>query len=344
MHPTPTETPPPSPNARKFQDPHLTATGQRRAFVRLRELKTLWVNTGTICNIECRNCYIESSPRNDRLVPLTLGEVQEVLDEVADLGLGTEEIGFTGGEPFMSDDLVAMLGEALERGYRALVLTNAMQPLQRPRVQTALLELAAELGRSAGDGRLTFRVSLDHHTRELHDTERGAGSWEIALRGLEWLVDHGFRVQVAGRTCWEEGEDEARRGYARFFTAEGIPVNAADPVDLVLFPEMDQTVDVPEITVDCWDILGKNPGDMMCASSRMVVKRRGATHPVVTACTLLPYDPEFELGGTLAEAMDAVMLNHPHCAKFCVLGGGTCSAPPAELATAKAPCQASTAA
>jgi hypothetical protein len=64
---------------------------------------------------------------------------------------------------------------------------------------------------------------------------------------------------------------------------------------------------------------------MMCASARMVVKRRGADRPAVVACTLLPYDPAFELGATLAEAARPVALNHPHCAKFCVLGGAACS-------------------
>ncbi len=63
----------------------------------------------------------------------------------------------------------------------------------------------------------------------------------------------------------------------------------------------------------------------MCASSRMVVKRKDAERPAVLACTLLPYDPQFELGVTLEEAAGAVSLNHPHCAKFCVLGGGSCS-------------------
>ena len=52
-------------------------------------------------------------------------------------------------------------------------------------------------------------------------------------------------------------------------------------------------------------------------------------------CTLLPYDPAFEMGETLEEAAradggmfeaGAVKLCHPHCAKFCVLGGGSCSA------------------
>jgi hypothetical protein len=64
---------------------------------------------------------------------------------------------------------------------------------------------------------------------------------------------------------------------------------------------------------------------MMCASSRMVVKSKGAARPHVVACTLLPHDPQFALGPTLAAARREVGLNHPHCARFCVLGGASCS-------------------
>ena len=64
---------------------------------------------------------------------------------------------------------------------------------------------------------------------------------------------------------------------------------------------------------------------MMCASSRMVVKRKGTQRPTVVACTLIPYDDGFALGDTLTGAKVAVSLNHPHCARFCVLGGASCS-------------------
>ena len=46
----------------KFADPDWTANGERRARVRLAALRTLWINTGSLCNIECRNCYIEFEP------------------------------------------------------------------------------------------------------------------------------------------------------------------------------------------------------------------------------------------------------------------------------------------
>ena len=112
--------------------------------------------------------------------------------------------------------------------------------------------------------------------------------------------------------------------------AEGIALDCDDPVKLVVFPEMRADADPPEITEACWSILHKSPDEVMCASSRMVVRRKGAAGPAVLACTLIAYDPQFELGRTLAEAARPVALNHRFCATFCVLGGAACgaSAPP----------------
>jgi len=302
----------------KFRDPLLTATGEARARVALARLATLWFNTGTLCNIACASCYIESGPRNDRLSYLSAAEVRTFLDEEAALGLGLREVGFTGGEPFMNRALPAMLDDALSRSLRALVLTNAMKPMRR--FERALLDLRARHG-----DRLQLRVSLDHYGAARHDAERGAGSFASALDGLGWLARNGFNLAVAGRSFSGESEAELRAGYARLFGGRAIALDAADPARLVLFPEMDATADVPEITERCWSILNVAPDSVMCASSRMVVKRKGAARPVVLPCTLLPYDPAFELGGRLADAQGAVALNHPHCARFCVLGGASCS-------------------
>jgi len=304
----------------KFQDPERTLDGKERAKVAFDHLQTLWINTGTLCNIECVNCYIESSPTNDRLSYITRQEVASYLDEIQSLQLKTSEIGFTGGEPFMNPECCDMMSDALAAGFDVLMLTNAMRPMMRPRVQAALLALNDQY-----QEKITIRVSLDHYSETLHDAERGAGSWSDSLDGLRWLSANGFRLNIAGRTCWGEDESSARKGFAALFAAEGIEIDENDPAQLVLFPEMDETVDVPEITTDCWDILNVRPNDMMCATSRMIVKPRGASRPEVIACTLLPYEDEFVLGQSLADAQGSVALNHSHCAKFCVLGGGSCS-------------------
>jgi MoaA/NifB/PqqE/SkfB family radical SAM enzyme len=302
----------------KFRDPFATATGEARAQVALRSLDTLWFNTGTLCNLTCANCYIESSPRNDRLDWLGLDEVRTYLDEIARERLPTRLIGFTGGEPFMNRVIIAMLELTLSRGLHALVLTNAMRPMRKLRHELLVL-------RDRYPGGLTIRVSLDHHTQTIHEAERGRRSWAPTIEGLVWLAQNGFAFDVAGRRFTSETEDQLRAGYARLFAELGIAVDAHDPVRLMLFPEMDSGRDVPEITTACWDILHKSPDDVMCASARMVVKRKDAAAPAVLACTLIPYDQGFELGRTLREASGAVALNHTYCASFCVLGGAACS-------------------
>ncbi|WP_170571968.1 radical SAM protein [Ruegeria atlantica] len=310
----------PTANIGKFQDKLVTADGQTRASVALSNPDTLWFNTGTLCNIECVNCYIESSPTNDALVYISADEVRDYLDQIEARNWPIREIGFTGGEPFMNPEMIDMTRAALERGYEVLILTNAMLPMMRRKMREGLLELRHDYG-----NKLTLRISVDHYRPELHDEERGKGSFARTLTGMEWLRDNGFNMAIAGRTVWGENDAESRAGYAAFFADNNFDIDAQNPGQTVLFPEMDENVEVPEITTACWGILNKSPDAVMCASSRMVVKRRGADRPAVLACTLLPYAPEFEMGHTLAEAEADVHLNHPHCAKFCVLGGASCS-------------------
>ncbi|MEK7857729.1 MAG: radical SAM protein [Elusimicrobiota bacterium] len=295
------------PPAVKWAASGTTAQGKRRASVAPTALDTLWLNTGTLCNITCTRCYIESSPRNDRLEYLRLLEVLPFLDEARTLG--ARRVGFTGGEPFLNPELPAMAEECLGRGFTVLILTNAMAPMLNKRPELRAL-------RARHGSRLSLRVSLDSHTRAVHDEERGAGAFDKALAGLRWLLSEGFCVSVAGRRFLDEDEAAAREGF-RGLLGQDLP--------LTLFPEMDEHADLPEITTECWKILGKTPESVMCASERMVVKRKGAAAPVVTACTLIAYDARFELGSTLREAWRPVSLQHPHCASFCVLGGASCS-------------------
>ena len=306
--------------AKKFQHPDITAKGEPRAQVSLKEAKTLWFNTGTLCNIECLNCYIESSPKNDSLVYISTAEVEVYLNQIEERNWPTKEIAFTGGEPFMNPDMIDITLACLERGYNVLILTNAMLPMMRKSIKVRLLDLKEKY-----PGKLTLRISLDHYSAELHDQERGKGSYAVALKGMHWLQDNGFVMHVAGRTVWGDTDAQSRSGYETLFAEQGFDIDAQNPEHTLLFPEMDETVEVPEITTSCWNILNKSPDDVMCSSSRMVVKYKGSENLSVLACTLLPYDDQFNLGETLEEAEQAVKLNHPHCAKFCILGGATCS-------------------
>jgi uncharacterized Fe-S cluster-containing radical SAM superfamily protein len=304
----------------KFASRRWTAKGEPRASIALRALETLWFNTGTLCNIACANCYIESSPRNDRLAYLSLTDVKTYLDEIERDRLPTRLIGFTGGEPFMNPDFPAMLEEVLSRGFETLTLTNAMRPMMRRK------DAIARLASTYRGGAMRLRVSLDDYRPEVHDRERGKGSFAKTMEGLLWLGSLGIAVEVAGRFVSGGTEEQLRSGFARTLARAGIRIDCTDPQQLVLFPEMREDADPPEITPACWRILNVSPDGIMCSNARMVVRRKDADRPTVLACTLLAYDERFELGATLADANTPVHLAHRHCATFCVLGGAACGA------------------
>jgi hypothetical protein len=139
-------------------------------------------------------------------------------------------------------------------------------------------------------------------------------------------VENKFHTSVAGRSLKKETSDVVLNCYQALFNDHGIHLKLEHGENIVIFPEMDQRLDVPEITVGCWDILNKKPSDQMCSSERMIVKKKDESHLTVMPCTLLAYDEQFELGKNLKDSSRTVQLNHRFCAEFCVLGGASCSA------------------
>jgi MoaA/NifB/PqqE/SkfB family radical SAM enzyme len=299
----------------KFKDPIITADGSTRAFIEAKKIKTLWFNTGTLCNIECKNCYIKSSPKNDRLAYITFEEVKLFIDEAIDKNLGTKEIGFTGGEPFMNKDVLKMIKYSLSKNFKVLVLSNAMKPMMNKRED--LLKINHQ--------DLTIRVSIDHYQKEKHEEIRGKNTFNVMMEGLKWLNQNNFNYALATRLLWGEQEDQLRDNFNLFIDKYNLKLDTKSKEQLVTFAEMNEKVDTPEITTACWNLLGKNPDDMMCSSSRMVVKKKTSQKPSVIACTLLPYEDEFDLGQNLTDSLKKIYLNHKHCSKFCVLGGSSCS-------------------
>jgi hypothetical protein len=150
--------------------------------------RRLWAYTNFDCNLACSYCCAESSPRAAarRLEP---DLARRVFSEFR--SLGGRELFLTGGEPFMHPMLDALVDAAA--GLERTVLTNAMI-FGRGRRR----ELLESLDRS-----VTMQVSLDSATPELHDRQRGAGSWARALDGIGLARALGFRVRVAA-TLYED--------------------------------------------------------------------------------------------------------------------------------------------
>ncbi len=146
-------------------------------------MSKLWIYTNYDCNLKCAYCSVESSPAAPRraLSPTT---VRQSIDEA--VALNFAEVFFTGGEPFILDDIYDMLAYASAR-LKTTVLTNAMLLTGR-----RLERLCAIRNDS-----LIVQVSLDGAQPEQHDAYRGAGSWIRTVAGIQALLANGFRVRVA---------------------------------------------------------------------------------------------------------------------------------------------------
>ncbi|MDG1082057.1 MAG: radical SAM protein [Porticoccaceae bacterium] len=197
--------------------------------------KTLWFNTGTQCGLACKNHYIDFSPTNDSLAFIRLTQAQQFPNQIQRHELGTEEIGLTCGEAFCNPDIIAIMGTILRRGFRLLVLTNAMHSmLERKNGLLALHKLYGQ--------QLTLRVSMGHFEQQLYQQRRGPNAWQPVLDGLCWLSGQGFTIAVAGRRLKGEEEQILRQGYAELFRRHNIQLDAFDQRALLL---------LPEITADC---------------------------------------------------------------------------------------------
>jgi len=276
-------------------------------------LEELWFHTGTVCNLGCSFCLEGSGPDVHRIQTIATADIAPLIDEALDLGV--RRFSFTGGEPFMNRDMIPILRMTLQH-RPTLVLTNGTRP-----IRNRLDDLRSL---SQWPNPLKFRVSLDHPDPDRHDSERGKGSFDLALQTLSQLHEIGFAVSIARHADENEDAADVDGAFRKYFKS----VNLPDDINIVTFPELHPPkahVDVPGITENCMTThkTAEERTGFMCAFSKMVLKIDGRMS--VYACTLVDDDARFDLGPTLRESMDRrILLNHHRCFS-CFSQGTSCA-------------------
>jgi MoaA/NifB/PqqE/SkfB family radical SAM enzyme len=143
----------------------------------------LWIYTNYDCNLRCSYCVAKSSPNAPRRA-IGLANARRLVDEA--VALGFTDIFFTGGEPFILNEIYDMLAYASAR-VKTTVLTNAMI-LRGPRLEKLV---------AIANDNLIVQVSLDGGQAEHHDAYRGAGAWAKTVEGIALLQERGFRVRLS---------------------------------------------------------------------------------------------------------------------------------------------------
>jgi molybdenum cofactor biosynthesis enzyme MoaA len=282
--------------------------------VELVHLDELWFQVGgTLCNLECRHCFISCSPHNHSFGFLDLAAVQRVLEE--SIRLGVKEYYFTGGEPFLNPDMVPIL-EATLRFGPATVLTNG----------TVFKEQWLHRLRRADDVSLyslEFRVSIDGFSPETNDPIRGVGTFDRALRGVRQLLAHGFLPIITVTQTRDDGSDaDLFGGFVTMLKANGYDrprIKILPTLRIGAEQERQRGYRGEErVTPDMMD--GFDESRLICNHSRIV------TDKGVYVCPILIDAPDARLGATLAESMTAYPLRH-HACYTCYQYGTLCANP-----------------
>jgi sulfatase maturation enzyme AslB (radical SAM superfamily) len=282
--------------------------------VPLAHLDHLWFQVGgTLCNLECRHCFISCGPHNHSFGFLDLETVRRALDE--SVGLGVKEYYFTGGEPFLNRDMVSMLEQTLCYGP-ATVLTNGTVLKDEWLERLARAEVASAYS-------LEFRVSLDGFTAAMNDPVRGAGTFERTLHGVLRLLAHGFLpIITVTRTRDHQDDGELFGGFVRLLRDIGYDRPRIKVLPTLRIGAEAQRQrgyrDEERVTLEMME--GYDLGQLICHHSRIVTDRG------VFVCPILIEAPDARLGATLAESLRPYALGHQACFT-CYHYGALCANP-----------------
>ena len=143
----------------------------------------LWVYTNYDCNMKCSYCLSRSGPTTPRNA-MSYSQVCRLTDQAVDLNFNS--IYFTGGEPFLLDDIFKML-EYSSKFVTTVVLTNGLL------IKGKRLEKL----KTINNKNLIIQVSLDGACAEHHDPYRGQGNWEKTDAAIHELIMNGFHVRLS---------------------------------------------------------------------------------------------------------------------------------------------------
>jgi MoaA/NifB/PqqE/SkfB family radical SAM enzyme len=282
-------------------------------YINLENLDSLWFQiSGTICNIECKHCFNNSSPLNHNFGFLKMEECEKYLEEAVKLGV--KEFYFTGGEPLANKEIYSIIEKTMRIGP-VTILTNGT--LVRPERAKRLADIS-----NNSIYTLEIRVSIDGYTEEMNDAIRGKGVFKRAMRGVKLLYENGFLPTISVTKTWEDIEDdEVLKGFYETLKQHGylrprvkiLPSLKIGKEKIRTHGYEDYEYVTNEMMTDGFD---KN--QLICNSGRVV------TIKGIYVCPILVNYEDANLGKSLSESMKPYELKHQAC-YTCYLYGAICS-------------------
>ena len=142
------------------------------------------------CNLACRHCYTNSDMF--KVIPTNWHDVKDFLDQMKSMGIFTYAIG--GGEPMVLPFIYDMIEYSTSIGLGVSITSNGtlIGPKEAKKLKKAGLDV--------------IQISIDG-TNQTHDNIRGGGTFEKAIRAVNFLNEEGIAVRF-GTTINKENYNE----------------------------------------------------------------------------------------------------------------------------------------
>ncbi len=144
-----------------------------------RELDTLQVNLGYLCNLSCAHCHVDAGPgRTEVMDAETADLLLEVLDRAP-----VRTLDLTGGAPELNPQFRRLVRAARERGVHVIDRCN---------LTVLLVPGQEDLAGFLADQRVEITASLPCYLEENVQQQRGRGVYGDSIRALQRLNELGY--------------------------------------------------------------------------------------------------------------------------------------------------------
>jgi radical SAM/Cys-rich protein len=156
------------------------------AELRRREVTTLQINVGKLCNQACHHCHVEAGPKRTEIMPANVAErILALLAATPSI----QTVDITGGAPELNANFGALVSEARRTGKHVIDRCNL----------TVFFEAGQEtLHEFLAANQVEITASLPCYTESNVDQQRGKGAFEKSIRALRLLNATGYGQQGSG--------------------------------------------------------------------------------------------------------------------------------------------------
>lgn len=180
------------------------------------------------CNLKCFYCYAKDILNSKKVREPTTDDLKNILDQIHEAGC--RWINLLGGEPLLRNDIEEIIDYARSKGMLIELTTNGFYISRRIKALRKVDHLC---------------ISLDGD-KESNDKNRGEGSFEKIVEGIEYAARNGLKMRIHATLCKRTMAQKSVKFLADFcnrlnirlnYSENGLPgIEALDP-DFLLSDE-----------------------------------------------------------------------------------------------------------